>query len=195
IDCAKRLNGMFAFAIWDTKQEHLFVARDHFGIKPLYYASQNGGIAFASEAKSLLRLPGFDAKINHEALHRYMTFLWVPDPLTIFDGIFKLPAGHYALFKNGELRISKYWDLTFPPTDHSFQHSDVDLTNELRERFLEVVHSQLLSDVPLGAFLSAGLDSSSIVAAMSKAVPGRTKTEPITFPRRHRRSQLTHSTA
>ena len=190
IDCVKRLNGMFAFAIWDAKQEHLFVARDHFGIKPLYYASQNGGIAFASEAKSLLRLPGFEAKINHEALHRYITFLWVPDPLTIFDGIFKLPAGHHALFKNGELRISKYWDLTFPPTDHSFQQSDADLTNELRERFLEVVRSQLLSDVPLGAFLSAGLDSSSIVAAMSKAIQGRTKTYTITFPERYRRGEL-----
>src|SRR5262249_57933104 len=86
--------------------------------------------------------------------------------------------------------ISKYWDPTFPPTDHSFQQSDADLTNELRERFLEVVRLQLLSDVPLGAFLSAGLDSSSIVAAMSKVAQGRTKTYTITFPERYRRGEL-----
>src|SRR5262249_19866463 len=120
----------------------------------------------------------------------FLTFLWVPDPLTIFDGIFKLPAGHCALFKNGELRISKYWDLTFPSADHRFPHSDADITIELRGRFLEVVRSQLLSDVPLGAFLSSGLDSSSIVAAMSKAVQGRPKTYTITFPERYRRGEL-----
>ncbi|HEY8670356.1 MAG TPA: asparagine synthetase B, partial [Terriglobales bacterium] len=110
-DCVRRLNGMFAFAICDLREStpKLFMARDHFGIKPFYYHCRNGRLAFASEIKALLEVPGIDASIDPESLDQYLTFLWVPDPKTLFEGIFKLPAGHSALFRNGELSISQYW--------------------------------------------------------------------------------------
>ena len=116
----RRLNGMFALAIWDQRKEQLFIARDHFGIKPLYYFQQGQRFAFASEIKSLLLLPGVEREIDDEALQQYLAFLWVPDPLTMFRGIFKLPAGHYAIFQHGRLEITKYWDLEFPPADHQY---------------------------------------------------------------------------
>jgi len=99
--CVKRLNGMFSIAIWDEQQQHLFLARDHFGIKPLYYVHDKGRFAFASEVKSFTALPDFSRRINYAALHQYLTFLWVPDPLTLFDGVLKLEAGHSAIYKNG----------------------------------------------------------------------------------------------
>jgi predicted dehydrogenase len=110
-DCVRRLNGMFAFAICDLRESRprLFMARDHFGIKPFYYVFRNGGLAFASEAKALLEVPGIEAKIDLQALDRYLTFLWVPDPKTLFEGIFKLPPGHSATYRAGEFRISEYW--------------------------------------------------------------------------------------
>ena len=112
-DCLKKLNGMFAFAICDLRSggPRLFLARDHFGIKPLYYVHRGRSFAFASEAKSLLTLPGMAASLEPEALHQYLTFLWVPGPETMFRGVFKLLPGHYAIFQDGELRISEYWDL------------------------------------------------------------------------------------
>ena len=100
-DCVKKLNGMFAFAIWDSRQQELFIARDHFGIKPLYYIHQGRRLAFGSEIKSMLVLPDCPRRIDREALGQYLTFLWVPDPLTMFQGILKLPAGHYARFRQG----------------------------------------------------------------------------------------------
>jgi asparagine synthase (glutamine-hydrolysing) len=190
IECLNRLNGMFAFAIWDSRLQHLFVARDHFGIKPLYYTAQKGRVGFASEAKSLLFLPGFEARIDLQALHQYLTFLWVPDPLTMFKGIFKLPAGHYALFSNGDLKIERYWDLKFPEASHKFDQDERRIAQEIRTRFTEVVRSQLLSDVPLGAFLSAGIDSSSIVAAMSQVSARPSRTFTISFPEQYRRGEL-----
>ena len=103
-DCLNRLHGMFALAICDLRgpSPKLFLARDHFGIKPLYYCDRGGKLAFASEVKALLEVPGIEASMNREALDKYLTFLWVPDPLTMFEGILKLPAGHYALWQNGE---------------------------------------------------------------------------------------------
>jgi asparagine synthase (glutamine-hydrolysing) len=186
LDCVKCLNGMFAFAIWDSRKQHLFLARDHFGIKPLYYTQQGARFGFASEVKSLLELPDCPRQISWEALHRYLTFLWVPDPLTLFDGIFKLPAGHYAVFQGGELRIQQYWDLTFPPADTSYTSDDAALIEEARERFTRVVKSQMVSDVPLGAFLSAGLDSSSVVATMAHVSSEPIQTYTIDIPARHR---------
>ena len=184
-DCVKRLNGMFAFAIWDTRKEQLFVARDHFGIKPLYYIHRGNQFAFASEIKSLLELPDFLRQLSLEALGQYLTFLWVPDPLTMFEGILKMPAGHYAIFLRGELQIHKFWDLTFPPDDANYPLSEAELTEQTRERFRLVVKSQMVSDVPLGSFLSAGLDSSSIVAAMAESTPEPVRTYTISFPARY----------
>jgi asparagine synthase (glutamine-hydrolysing) len=190
-DCLNRLNGMFAFAICDLRgaSPKLFLARDHFGIKPLYYSERNGELAFASEVKALLQVPGIEASMNMEALHQYLTFLWVPDPLTMFEGIRKLPAAHYALWKRGEFKVEQYWDLTFPPADHRFGRSEDDLADEIRERFCASVEQQMMSDVPIGAFLSAGLDSSSIVAAMARKQPVRTYT--ITFPKKYRVGETT----
>jgi len=191
VDCLNRLHGMFAFAVCDLRDSSpkLLLARDHFGIKPLYYCDRGGKLAFASEIKALLEVPGIEARMNREALHQYLTFLWVPDPATMFEGIRKLPAGHYALWQGAELKIAQYWDLTFPPADHRFASRQADLVSEIRERFCASVEEQMVSDVPIGAFLSAGLDSSSIVAAMARKQPVRTYT--ITFPKKYRVGETT----
>jgi asparagine synthase (glutamine-hydrolysing) len=192
-ECVKRLNGMFGFAICDLRSgtPTLFVARDHFGVKPFYYAHQGRRFAFASEVKALLQVPGIEAEIDPESLHQYLTFLWVPDPKTMFRGIHKLPAGHSAIFRDGQLKITKYWDLTFPPVDAAFPRTEADLAQEIRERFRRSVEAQMVSDVPLGAFLSAGLDSSSIVAMMSGATRQPVRTYTITFPSKYRVGETT----
>ncbi len=191
VECLNRLDGMFALAICDLRESSpkLFLARDHFGIKPLYYSERGGKLAFASEIKALLEVPGIEASMSYEALHQYLTFLWVPDPLTMFEGILKLPAGHYALWQRGEFTIKQYWDLTFPASDHLFERTEADLADEIRERFCASVERQMVSDVPIAAFLSAGLDSSSIVAAMARKQSVRTYT--ITFPEKYRVGEST----
>jgi asparagine synthase (glutamine-hydrolysing) len=192
-DCVTRLNGMFAFAICDLRGSapRLLLARDHFGVKPLYYTLDSGRLAFASEAKALLEVDGVQARIDLQALNQYLSFLWVPDPKTLFDGILKLPAGHRAVFCDGRLEISEYWDLSFPPEDHEFRFSEENLVHEIRERFRHSVEQQMVSDVPLGAFLSAGLDSSSIVAAMCRTAKKPLRTYTITFPEKYRKGENT----
>ncbi len=187
-ECVTRLNGMFAFAICDTRSGTpvLFVARDHFGVKPFYYWYRGRQMAFASEVKALLEVPGISAELDPQSLHQYLTFLWVPDPNTMFRGILKLPAGHYAILKAGELAITKYWDLTFPPRNHAYPQSEKALAEEIRERFRRSVEAQMVSDVPIGAFLSAGLDSSSIAAMMTRATSQPVRTYTITFPPKYR---------
>ena len=186
--CVTRLNGIFAFAICDMRSGTpvLFVARDHFGVKPFYYWYRGRQMAFASEVKALLEVPGISAEIDPQSLHQYLTFLWVPDPNTMFRGILKLPAGHYAILKAGELAITKYWDLTFPPKNHAYPQSEKALGEEIRERFRRSVEAQMVSDVPIGAFLSAGLDSSSIAAMMTQATSQPVRTYTITFPPKYR---------
>ncbi len=187
-DCVLRLNGMFAFAICDLRSgtPELFLARDHFGVKPFYYSHYGHKLAFASEVKALLHAPEIVAALDLESLHQYLTFLWVPDPRTMFRGIHKLPAGHYATFRNGELKIRQYWDLRFPSADANYSRSEADLADELHQRFQHSVEQQMVSDVPVGAFLSAGLDSSSIVAMMCGATNQTVRTYTITFPRNYR---------
>jgi asparagine synthase (glutamine-hydrolysing) len=187
-DCVHRLKGMFAFAICDLRsgRPELFLARDHFGVKPFYYAYQGKKLAFASEVKALLHVPGIEAELDLESLHQYLTFLWVPDPKTMFQGIYKLPAGHYATFSDGELKVRQYWDLAFPPANATYPRSEADLADEVRERFQHSVEQQMVSDVPIGAFLSAGLDSSSIVAMMCQAAKQPVHTYTITFPHKYR---------
>jgi asparagine synthase (glutamine-hydrolysing) len=186
-DCVRRLKGMFAFAICDLRsgEPTMFLARDHFGVKPLYYFHCGDRFAFASEIKALLQVPDVSPEIDVRALHQYLTFLWVPDPGTIFRGVYKLPAGHSATFRAGRLTISKYWDLAFPPADHEYLWSEKDLASETRARFEASVQSQLVSDVPVGAFLSAGLDSSSIVAMMARHAHRPLRTYTITFPEKY----------
>ena len=192
-NCVRRLNGMFAFAICDLRsgRPELFLARDHFGVKPFYYAQRGRKLAFASEVKALLHVPGIEAGIDLESLHQYLTFLWVPDPKTMFPGIYKLPAGHCATFRDGELKIRQYWDLTFPRADANYPRSEADLADEVRERFQHSVEQQMVSDVPIGAFLSAGLDSSSIVAMMCQATKQPVRTYTITFPHKYRVGETT----
>src|SRR5262249_7012015 len=147
--------------------------------------------AFASEVKALLQIPEIEAELDPESLHQYLTFLWVPDPNTMFRGIFKLPAGHYAIFRKGELKITQYWDLKFPPADVKYPKTEAELAEEIRERFRKSVLAQMVSDVPIGAFLSAGLDSSSIVAMMRAATNQPVRTYTITFPKKYRVGETT----
>ncbi len=192
-DCVKRLNGMFAFAICDLRSGSptLFVARDHFGVKPFYYFRAGDRFAFASEVKALLQVPGIQAELDPQSLHQYLTFLWVPDPRTMFRQIVKLPAGHYAILRKGEFAIKQYWDLTFPASDQTYERSEADLVEETRERFRRSVEAQMVSDVPIGAFLSAGLDSSSIVAMMRRVTNQPVRTYTITFPNKYRVGETT----
>jgi asparagine synthase (glutamine-hydrolysing) len=189
-ECFKRLNGIFGLAIWDKRNDSLVLARDHFGIKPLYYTARGNRLAFASEAKALLELPDVEREVDLFALHQYLTLLWTPDPRTMFRGIGKLPAGHFAVFRNGALSVEQYWDLRYPPANHVFRGDERELAQELRERFGAVVRGQMLSDVPLGAFLSAGLDSSAIVASMAAASPLPVRTFTIGFPEKYRRGEV-----
>jgi asparagine synthase (glutamine-hydrolysing) len=196
-ECVTRLNGMFAFAICDLREStpRVFMARDHFGIKPFYYALRGRRLAFASEAKALLEIPEIEARIDLQALDQYLTFLWVPDPKTLFEGILKLGAGHRAMFRDGRLEISQYWDLSFPTAGQEFRLPEDHLAREIEERFRHSVEQQMVSDVPLGAFLSAGLDSSSIVAIMATATAKTAKaplrTYTVTFPKKYRKGENT----
>jgi len=182
----RRLNGMFAFALWDDRQQRLMVARDPFGIKPLYYTAHPSRFACASEMKALLQIPGIAPNISLRALHQYLTFLWVPEPDTLVEGILKLPAGHYALIQEGPPILTEYWDLEFPERDAGYPGSERELAEEVRSRFRDAVGSQLISDRPVGAFLSAGIDSASIVATASQLVSERLRTYTVTFPRQYR---------
>jgi asparagine synthase (glutamine-hydrolysing) len=159
-----RLNGMYAFAIWDDARHELFLARDRLGVKPLYYAERDGTLCFASEVKALLpALPSM--ALNHRAVPTFLTFLWVPDPDTMFDGVHKLPPGHHATFGRAGLRIEQWWDLRFNPEERP----DDEWAQTTRMAIGAAVERQMVSDVPLGSFLSGGLDSSAIVAKMAQA--------------------------
>jgi asparagine synthase (glutamine-hydrolysing) len=189
--CLHRLNGMFAIAIWDARRQELFLARDHFGVKPLYYAHQGRRFAFASEIKSLLELPEMPREVDLEALHQFLTLLWVPDPKTMLRGVYKLPPGHYALFRRGELTTVQYWDLVFPPAEHRYDLPVAELTEGVRAHVQRAVKAQMVSDVPVGAFLSSGLDSATIVAMMSAATPRPVSTYTIGFPPQYCRGEIT----
>ena len=176
-DCLLRLNGMFAFAIWDEAEHALTLARDHVGIKPLYYSilpAQNGeraSLVFASEAKAILATGLVIPKLNIEGLHQYLTFLWTPEPHTLFQGIQKLPAANLLTFKNGEAQLHEWWDLSYENIEQG--HDENWWQERVRETLDRVVDLEMVSDVPLGAFLSGGIDSSGIVAMMNRHSNGR----------------------
>jgi len=165
VGCLRLLKGMFAFAIWDNREKTLFLARDRVGKKPLLYWIDKDGISFASEAKAFLADPNFKAQVNLEAISHYLTFQYVPAPFSAFKDIEKLPPGHYLLVHNGKLSIERYWKLSYKNT---FVGSEEDAAEELLTKLKQAVESRLVSDVPLGVFLSGGIDSSSIVALMAK---------------------------
>jgi asparagine synthase (glutamine-hydrolysing) len=177
-DMLDRLNGIFAFAIWDTHRQTLFLARDRLGVKPLYYSNNDGVLAFASEVKALLPVIG-RPRMNTAALSEYLTFLWVPDPSTLFEGVMKLAPGHCATYDREGLTIRQWWDMRFAPEDGREQ----DWASATREAVQSAVRRQMVSDVPLGSFLSGGLDSSAIVAEMAAAA-GSVSTYTIGFTKK-----------
>ena len=156
--CVDKLRGMFAFAIWDARKQSLFIARDRVGEKPFYYSmTRRGSLVFGSELKCLLEHPEVDREISPEALDAYFTFGYVCDPLTIFQGIQKLAPGHHLTLLDGRLTIEQYWDFPYEPIEVPSREEEY--IEELRRLLDEAVRLQLVADVPLGAFLSGGVDS------------------------------------
>jgi asparagine synthase (glutamine-hydrolysing) len=167
-DCVKRFRGMFAFALWDSNSERLFLARDRLGIKPLYYALlADGRLLFASEMKALLCDPTLKREFDIRAIEDYFAFGYVPDPKTIYASVRKLPPGHTLIWERGASQPApqQYWDIHFESNWHL---KEEDAAVELRERMSEAVKIRLMADVPLGAFLSGGVDSSSVVCMMAE---------------------------
>ncbi len=178
--CVDDLQGMFAFAIWDRKRRKLFIARDRVGMKPLYYTVQGEELAFASELKALLETPFSSSRADPGALLHYLTFLYIPSPLSIFSGVKKLPPAHCLVWKNGEVSVYRYWSLSEAPGSPSRSRAStgraqngcpgrkaVDIEEMVFERVRETVASHLVSDAPLGVFLSGGMDSGALVGLMA----------------------------
>ncbi len=180
IDCLEKLRGMFAFAIWNFREETLFIARDRVGKKPLFfYQIPNGDFVFGSELKTLLVHGGVTRTIDKSALDAYLTFGYVPEEFCIFEGVSKLPPGHYLVLKNGDASVRQYWDFKFDADEP--EQSEEYYVRTLREKLEDAVRVRMISDVPLGAFLSGGVDSSTVVAYMSKLSDKPVKTFSIGF--------------
>ncbi len=182
-DALLRFDGMFAIALWDRRKQRLLLARDFMGEKPLYWQRSAIGIVWASEARALLALPWVGAKVDRLALHHYLTLRYIPDPWTIYDGIRRLPAAHKLVVERGrEPRIERYWQPSFEPKWDISEHQAI---AEARVRLRAAVTRRLVSDVPLGVFLSGGIDSSVVVALMAQASSRPVKTFSIGFEERH----------
>ena len=178
--CLERLRGMFAFAMWDMRASRIFLVRDHLGIKPLHYAfTRAGDLVFASELKGLLAHPDVERTLDPQALEDYLALGYVPDPKCIYRGIFKLPPGHWLSWRAGEARpvARRYWDVPFATA----RIDESAAVLQLRALLNESVASQMVADVPLGAFLSGGVDSSAVVASMCRAGRGAVNTCAIGF--------------
>jgi len=183
-NCLTHLNGMFAFALWDEVERELHLVRDRVGIKPLYYArpdqkldpedgppARRASIVFASEVKSILASGLVSAELNRESLHQFLTFLWVPDPRTLFSGVKSVPPGHMVTWRDGELTTREWWDISFAAIEEG--RSETWWQERVLETLDRVVQLEMVADVPLGSFLSGGIDSSSIVAMMKRHSNGR----------------------
>ncbi|MBZ5514941.1 MAG: asparagine synthase (glutamine-hydrolyzing) [Acidobacteriia bacterium] len=185
-DFVRELNGMFAIALWDGRARRLILARDRAGEKPLYYWRGNRTLVFGSEIKALFEYPGLSREIDREALAQYFFYGYIPTPRSIYAEIKKLPAAHRMVVENGELRIEPYWRLQDhlrgrgkPPVT---ARQEVEIVEDLRGKLREAAISRLVSDVPLGVFLSGGVDSSTLVATMSELTPGNVNTFSVAFP-------------
>jgi len=179
-DCASHLRGMFAFAIWDSRTDTLLLARDRIGVKPLYYTQTDRAFLFGSELKALAADEHFSAnrRIDDDAVHSYLSFLSVPDPISIYRGVRKLPAAHTLTLRNGITTLRRYWDVRFEERPGI---ADAEWRERLLATLEESVRIRLMSDVPLGAFLSGGIDSSTVVALMSRIMDRPVKTFSIGF--------------
>ncbi len=178
----KRLRGMFGLALWDQNRQRLILGRDRMGEKPIYFRREPSRMLFASELKSILQAPGVPRRLNIAALQEYLALGYVPSPLTMLDGIQKLLPGHYLVFEKGRVEEKQYWDL---PTGQTESHSEEEWLRLVQDKLLETVRSQMVSDVPLGAFLSGGIDSSLIVAAMAQVTKSPVKTYSIGYEGEH----------
>src|SRR5882724_111993 len=180
-DCLPRLNGMFAFALWDEGPRSLYLVRDRVGIKPLYYTQLDssserdvrapGAFVFGSEVKSILASGLIKAELDREALHQFLTFLWVPDPNTLFHGIKTVPPGHVVRWRDNQLTVREWWDISFDQIEEG--KSDGWWQEQVLETLDRVVKLEMVADVPLGSFLSGGIDWSTIVAMMKRHSDGR----------------------
>ena len=179
-DCLARLNGMFAFAIWDGRERTLTLVRDRVGIKPLYYANiepdaATGGASdtfvFASEVKAILASGLIKAELDPKSLHQFLTFLWTPDPNTLFRGVKTVPPGHFLTLRDGEVKLQEWWDISFDEIEEG--RSEAWWQEQILETLDRVVELEMVADVPLGSFLSGGIDSSAIVALMKQHSNGR----------------------
>jgi asparagine synthase (glutamine-hydrolysing) len=176
--CVRRLRGMFAFAIWDAQDRSLFAARDRLGKKPFFYRTDADGLAFASEPKAFFAEPGFDPQPALDAIHKYLAFQYVPSPWSAFRGVRKLPPAHYLLYRDGVVNIQRYWTLRY---DEKTPLGEDEACERLVQLLREAVRLRLISDVPLGAFLSGGIDSGAVVALMSEFGSAPVKTFSIGF--------------
>jgi asparagine synthase (glutamine-hydrolysing) len=178
VKCLDKLNGMFAFALWDKTKQELFIARDRLGKKPLYYFSDKGRFAFGSEIKAILALQDIPREIRLDAVHDFFAYQYVPDPKSIFKHIHKLPPAHYLILDKNGFSIKEYWDLSFK---HVTGDSEETNKQKLKTLLEKVTKQRMISDVPLGAFLSGGVDSSGVVAMMAEASDTPVKTCTIGF--------------
>lgn len=179
VDCVQHLRGMFAFAIWDGPRRRLFAARDRLGKKPFYYARTAGSLIFGSEVRAVLAEGSIAAEPDMAAIDAYLTYQYVPSPMTAFVGISKMPPAHYLVCEaDGAVRVVRYWH---PPDGPKSRKSTEALREELLSRLREAVRLRLIADVPIGAFLSGGIDSAAVVALMSLESGGHVKTFSIGF--------------
>jgi asparagine synthase (glutamine-hydrolysing) len=176
--CVERLRGIFAFAIWDRQTASLFLARDQVGVKPLYYGEINGGVAFASEVRTLMRAGLFERRMSKAGLASYLAYGSVQDPLTILEGISSLLPGHVAMYRNGNLVVKEYWSLS-PALEENVTFDEA--VERVRPILRDSVAMQLVADVPLGVFLSGGVDSSALVALASESSERPVQTFTVTF--------------
>jgi asparagine synthase (glutamine-hydrolysing) len=178
--CVEKLRGMFAFAIWDSRDRALLLARDRVGKKPLHYTLAGDTLVFGSEIKSLLQYSKTRREVNLEAISDYLSYGYIPDPATAFNDIYKLPPGHTLTFKDGRIRTRRYWDFDYS-SDYGPERDESYYIERLRELLAESVRVRLESEVPLGAFLSGGIDSSTVVALMTREMKRPVKTFSIGF--------------
>lgn len=178
VKCLDKLNGMFAFALWDKTTQKLFIARDRLGKKPLYYYAQNGRFAFASEIKALLTLNDIPRDIRLDAVYDFFAYQYIPDPKSIFQHINKLPPAHYLVLDENGFTLEQYWDVSFANTSTADENTH---KTQLKALLEKVTAQRMISDVPLGAFLSGGVDSSGVVAMMAQASESPVKTCTIGF--------------
>jgi asparagine synthase (glutamine-hydrolysing) len=180
--CVEHLRGMFAFAIWDRPKKRLLLARDRLGVKPLYYYQCGDFLAFASEIKALLEIPAIARNVDPDALDDYLSLRYIPGPRTMFRNIFRLQPGHTLVLENGQVRIHQYWDVAYGESERNPQ--------DFLELLEESVRLRLVADVPLGLFLSGGLDSTAILSIMSRLAGGRVKTFSVGYESTDRRDDV-----